>query len=97
AGPGRMVRPVVCWFQAPLGGTAGDAAGLTGAGAGIYLGGGLLPRMQTLLEASPFTSRFLGRGPMSGYVSDIPIHLIQSDGAALRGAAALAEQGTSTS
>ena len=34
---------------------------------------------------------------MTRYVSDIPIRLIQSDGAALRGAAALAEQAQSLS
>ncbi|BDW98519.1 glucokinase [Maricaulis maris] len=97
AEPGSMGARVVDFFYAALGGYAGDVAVLAGARAGIYLGGGILPRIQTLLETSPFRSRFLGRGPMSGYVSDIPIHLIQSDGAALRGAAALAEQGASTS
>jgi glucokinase len=93
ADPESMGAQVVEFFCAALGGYTGDVAVLTGSRAGIYLGGGILPRIRSLLEASAFKSRFLGRGPMTRYVSDIPIRLIQSDGAALRGAAALAEQG----
>jgi len=94
ADPESMGARVVEFFCAALGGYVGDVAVLTGSRAGIYLGGGILPRIRSLLETSGFRARFLGRGPMTRYVSDIPIRLIQSDGAALRGAAALAEQGT---
>lgn len=64
---------------------------LIGTRAGIYMGGGIPPRIRGLLEAGTFKSRFLSRGPMTRYVSDTPIRPVQSDGAALRGAAALAE------
>jgi glucokinase len=86
-------RRVVNLFCAGLGAYAGDVAVLTGARGGIYLGGGILPKIRPLLEASAFTARFTRRGPMTGYASQIPISLIMSDAAALLGAAALAEQG----
>ena len=66
---------------------------LTGSRGGIYLGGGILPKIRPMLEQSGFLERFADREPMSDYVRKIPVHLICSDGAALRGAAALAEQG----
>lgn len=84
---------VVAAFCAMLGGYAGDVAVLTGARGGVYLGGGILPRIRPLLEASEFLDRFIDREPMSDYVRNIPVQLIGSDQAALRGAAALAEQG----
>lgn len=84
---------VVEFFCTVLGGYAGDVAVLTGARGGIYLGGGILPHIKPLLDRSGFLQRYADRGPMTRYVEDIPVRLIQCDSAALRGAAALAEQG----
>ncbi|WP_203291314.1 glucokinase [Maricaulis parjimensis] len=91
--PDSLAARVVDLFCCLLGGYAGDVAVLTGARGGVYLGGGILPKIRPLLEKSAFLDRFIDREPMSGYTRDIPIRLICSDGAALRGAAALAEQG----
>lgn len=86
-------RRVVDLFCAALGGYAGDVAVLSGAQGGIYLGGGILPRIQPLLEKSSFIERFKAHGPMTKYVADIPVSLITTDAASLLGAAALAENG----
>ncbi len=80
-------------FCAALGGYAGDVAVMSGSLGGIYLGGGILPRIQPLFETSSFLDRFRAHGPMSGYVSDIPVSMITTDAASLLGAAALAENG----
>lgn len=93
AEPDAMGARVVEFFCTALGGYAGDVAVLTGARGGIYLGGGILPRIRPLLERSGFLARYADRGPMTQYVRDIPVRLIRGEGAALRGAAALAEQG----
>ena len=93
ADPASPCARVVEFFCTALGGYAGDVAVMTGARGGIYLGGGILPRIRPLFEHSGFLDRYFDRGPMSDYVRDIPVHLIQCDSAALRGAAALAEQG----
>lgn len=91
--PDSLSARVVELFCTLLGGYAGDVAVLTGSRGGIYLGGGILPKIRPMLEQSGFLERFADREPMSDYVRKIPVHLICSDGAALRGAAALAEQG----
>ena len=88
-----MSRRVVDLFCAALGAYAGDVAVMTGALGGVYLGGGIVPKIRTLLEASAFETRFTQRGPMTRYASAIPVWLIVSDAAPLLGAAALAEQG----
>lgn len=77
-------------FCGALGGFASDAVVLTGARGGVFLGGGILPRIVELLIASEFTARFRSKGLMSPYVADVPVKLILSDAAALLGAAAIA-------
>ena len=86
-------KRVVDFFCAVLGGYAGDVAALSGARGGVYLGGGILPKIRPLLEASAFETAFSERGPMTAYTSAIPVWLILSDAAPLLGAAALAETG----
>jgi glucokinase len=77
-------------FCNALGGFAGDAAVITGARGGVFLGGGILPRIVDLLRASDFVARFRDKGPMSAYVANVPVRLIVGDSAALLGAAAFA-------
>jgi glucokinase len=86
-------RRVVDFFCAILGAYAGDVAVMSGARGGVYLGGGILPRIRDILIESPFHARFTRRGPMTRYAENIPIRLILSDVHALLGAAAIAEQG----
>ncbi|MFL2936592.1 MAG: glucokinase [Myxococcota bacterium] len=88
-----LSRRVVDFFCAVLGGYAGDVAVMIGARGGVYLSGGILPRIQPLLESSDFKAQFIERGPMSGYTEGIPVWLSLSKEAPLLGAAALAEKG----
>ncbi|WP_300557123.1 glucokinase [Maricaulis sp.] len=88
-----MSRRVVNLFCAVLGAYAGDVAVMAGARGGVFLGGGILPKIRPLLESSAFLARFTRRGPMTHYAGDIPISMITSDAAPLLGAAALAEFG----
>lgn len=93
ADPDSMCGRVVDLFCACLGAFAGDVAVLSGARSGVYLAGGILPRIRVLLENSPFLQRFSRRGPMTRYAEAIPIKLLLTDSAALLGAAAIAEKG----
>lgn len=74
-------------FLGILGGFAADMALAFGAVGGVYLGGGILPRLEPLFPASPFFQRFDDKGRYSRWVAQIPITLIVDDTAALRGAA----------
>src|SRR5690606_41228022 len=62
-----------------LGGFAGNLALGTGARGGVYLGGGILPRLRAALAASAFRARFLAKGRFAGYLEEIPLALIRSE------------------
>lgn len=93
ADPDSMPGRVVAFFCAVLGAYAGDVAVLTGARGGVYLAGGIAPKVLPILESSAFLARFQRRGPMTRYAQSIPVHVITSETAALIGAAAIAEAG----
>jgi glucokinase len=75
-------------FCAVLGSAAGDAVLSTGARGGVFLGGGIIPKIREAFLKSAFVERFLDKGRMRDFVSAVPIKLITRDGAALVGAAA---------
>lgn len=70
-----------------LGSVAGDIALLHGATGGVYLAGGVVSKNEVWLKRSRFAERFSAKGVMSPYVADIPVYLVESQYAALRGAA----------
>jgi len=72
-------------FCGVLGAFAGDLALLTNARGGVYLGGGILPRMRPFLQKSDFRARFEDKGRMSRIVQAIPTFGIDCDDAAFRG------------
>lgn len=67
----------------------GDAALINGTRAGIVITGGVSERLADWLAAPQALQRFFERGPMSHYMTPIPIRLLLSGEAALIGAAAL--------
>ena len=84
-------RALAVFFSA-LGTFAGDMALAFGARGGVLLSGGILPKQVRALTASRFLARFRSRGPMSGFLSNVPVKLILHGETALLGAAALAEE-----
>jgi glucokinase len=70
-----------------LGRFAGDAALLFGAKGGVYLGGGIAPKIAPLLADGAFRAAFERKGCMTDYLALIPVYAILADFAALRGAA----------
>ena len=70
------------------GAEAGNLALKTLAVNGVYVGGGMAPRVASFLEAGPFIEAFRSKGRLSPVVANIPVHLILDDRAALWGAAA---------
>jgi glucokinase len=74
-------------FCAILGGVAGDLALTFGARGGVFVSGGLAPRMADRLAASQFRVRFEDKGRLSPYVSQIPTSLVLHPYPAIVGAA----------
>lgn len=77
-------------FCAILGAVAGDIALTTGARGGVYIAGGIAPRILDFLKASPFRRRFERKGRFQEYMADIPTWVITHKHAALLGAARVA-------
>lgn len=69
---------VIKHFSAMLGTVAADLALTLGARGGVYLCGGILPKLLPLFQTSPFTQRFTDKGRLSAYLQDIPIYLVDS-------------------
>ena len=75
-------------FLGLLGNVAGNLALTLGARGGVYIGGGIVPRLAARIDASRLRQRFEQKGRFSGYLCRIPLLLIQPGGEpALRGAA----------
>ncbi len=72
-------------FFALLGTVAGNLALTLGARGGIYLGGGILPKLRAQLVHSGFRQRFESKGRFEEYLSRIPVFLITAETPALVG------------
>ena len=84
----RHCRTALDAFLGILGATAGDLTLTLGARGGLYIGGGIVPRLAAYLPASPLRQRFEDKGRFAQYLAPIPIYLLQSEHPALIGAAA---------
>ncbi|NVL89437.1 MAG: glucokinase [Desulfobacterales bacterium] len=77
-------------FVSIFGATSGNLA-LTGlTRGGIYLGGGIAPKILPKLRDGQFMKAFVDKGRFSGLLSQVPVRVILNDLAALLGAAAYA-------
>jgi len=74
-------------FASILGAEAGNLALKTLATGGIYLGGGIAPRIIPFLEEGLFLAAFRRKGPMADLLLRMPVHAILEPRAALIGAA----------
>ncbi len=75
-------------FLGILGGLAGDLALTLGAFGGVYIAGGIVPRVRPLLENSPFRRRFEDKGRMGRLLARVPTRLVVAPWPALVGCAA---------
>lgn len=74
-------------FVSVLAAEAGNLALKVLATGGVYLGGGIPPRILSLLKGDRFQSSFIDKGRFSDLLSDIPVHVILNPKVALLGAA----------
>lgn len=76
-------------FCGMLGTVAANLAVTLGARGGIYIGGGVVPRLGAYFVASPFRPRFERKGRFSEFTGRIPTWLITAPYPALQGASAI--------
>jgi glucokinase len=74
-------------FASFLGNVAGNLALTLGARGGVYVGGGIVPRLGRAFDAALFRRRFEAKGRFATYLEPVPTWLITADTPALLGAA----------
>lgn len=77
-------------FTAAFGAAAGNLALLATATAGVYLGGGIPPKILPKLRDGTFLAAFTDKGRFRDYVAKIPVRVILNPETALLGAARVA-------
>lgn len=77
-------------FISVLGAQAGNLALTVCALGGVYLAGGIAPRIVAKLKAGPFLSSFSSKGRLFPLLARIPVHVILNPRVGLLGAAAAA-------
>jgi len=80
-------------FCGILGTFAGNIAVTLGSLGGIYIGGGVVPRLGEFFERSSFRERFEAKGRFEAYLKNVPTYVITAEYPAFLGVSAiLAEQ-----
>lgn len=88
-GSDALCAEAIDCFCAMLGTAAGNLALTIDAKGGVYIGGGIVPRLGSRFDSSPFRARFEAKGRFSDRLREIPTFVITADDATLRGASAL--------
>ena len=86
-------RRAVAMFVDAYGAEAGNLALRAVATAGVYVGGGIAPKLLPALTGDAFLGPFTAKPPMTALLADMPVHVILNDQAALVGAAVAAVDG----
>jgi glucokinase len=79
-------------FVEAYGSEAGNLALRTVALAGVYIGGGIAPKILPALEQGRFIEAFRNKAPMTDLLRTLPVHVILNPSAGLLGAAVRASQ-----
>ena len=89
AGESQLCDDVIEAFCCMLGTVAGNVAVTLGALGGIYIGGGIVPRLGQRFDRSGFRARFERKGRFANYVSQVPTFVITAQYPAFLGASAI--------
>lgn len=92
AGSCRVCRAALDMFCALLGSLAGNMALAMGANGGVYVAGGIVPRIVEHFAASDFRSRFEAKGRFRDYLREVPCYVILRPDPALLGLENLGRQ-----
>jgi glucokinase len=82
-----LCEETVAVFTSFLGNVAGNLALTIGAFGGVYIGGGIVPRLGAHFDVALFRKSFESKGRFSDYLARIPSFVITCEAPALKGAA----------
>jgi glucokinase len=89
AGECALCDQVIEAFCGMLGTVAGNLAITLGAQGGIFIGGGIVPRLGERFAASSFRTRFEQKGRFVSYLAQVPTFVITADYPAFLGVSAI--------
>jgi len=89
AGECALSSQVLDVFCGMLGCAAGNLAVTLGAQGGVYIGGGIVPRLGERFAQSCFRSRFEQKGRFSSYLAQVPTYVITAEYPAFLGVSAI--------
>lgn len=87
-----LCSAVISQFFASLGGLAGDLALTLSTFGGVYVGGGIVPKLLPLLEDSEFRSRFEAKGRFTDFNRQIATYVVTAEQPGLLGCAVYLKQ-----
>lgn len=87
----QVAREALHVFCAFLGSFAGNVALTFGARGGVYVAGGISPRILDFLVRSQFRNRFEAKGRFQSYLETLPSYVITHPAAAFVGLKSLAD------
>jgi glucokinase len=85
----QNAKKTIQMFCAMLGTVAGNLALTLGARGGVYIAGGIVPKLGDAFAQSQFRARFEDKGRLRAYLATIPTFVVTRPDAALLGAAQL--------
>jgi len=91
-GADASAEQAVAMFCGILGSIAGNLALTLGARGGVFIGGGIVPKLGDYFTSSKFRTRFEDNSRFGQYLSEIPTYVISSKYPALIGAAVAVKQ-----
>lgn len=90
AGTCPVADEALTHFLAFLAGYAGDMALAWGARGGVFIAGGIMPRLLPKLDARRFREQFEAKPPMRHWMADVPLAVVTHPAPAFLGLAAIA-------
>lgn len=97
AGGSELCVKALDMFVGIYGAAAGNVALLLKAVAGVYIGGGIAPKIIEKLKDGTFMKAFVAKGRLTDLLEAIPVRVIMNDKTALLGAARVAALGAQAS
>lgn len=92
AGSSELAIATVAQFFASLGSVAGDLALTLSTFGGVYVAGGIVPKLLPLMAASEFRTRFEAKGRFSAFNRQIATYIVTAPQPGLLGAAVYLKQ-----
>ncbi|QJD99056.1 glucokinase [Massilia forsythiae] len=89
SGECKLCDRVIDVFCGMLGTVAGNLAITLGAQGGVYIGGGIVPRLGERFARSPFRQRFERKGRFGAYLAQVPTYVITARYPAFLGVSAI--------